>query len=159
MKKSEKLISALLTIALGILFILLKDRFIGILMTVVGLVLIALGIVDIVNRYFPTAIVKIISGLLLVICGWAVVEAVLYVLSGLLLVFGTLLLYSKIKDRVRCATAWLTVLEYVTPSICIAIGILLLFHKSGVMDLVLIVSGILTVIEGGILLLNTFLEE
>ncbi len=159
MKKSEKIISALLTMALGVMFVILKDNFIGILMTVAGVSLLILGVVDIINRGIPPAIIKIVSGLLLIICGWAIVEAVLYVLSGILLVFGILLLYGKIKNKPHCALWWHVVLEYATPIICISIGILLLFHKGDFIDAILVVSGILTIIEGSILLLDPFLNE
>ncbi len=159
MKKSEKLITALVLMALGVLFIILKDNFIGILMTVAGVSLIVLGIVDVINGGLPQAIVKIVSGLLLIICGWAVVEAVLYILSGILLIFGMLWLYDKIKNGTSCSALWQTVLEYVMPSVCIAIGFLLLFHRSGAVGLILTLCGILAIIEGAILLIDAFMEE
>ncbi len=159
MKQSEKVITALLLMALGVMFIILKDNFIGILMTVVGASLIVLGIVDIIGGNYPQAIVKIVSGLLLVICGWVIVEAVLYVLSGILLIFGLLLLYDKIRNRICRSTLWQTVLEYATPVICIVIGVLLLFHRESFVNLVFIVSGILLALEGGVVLLSAFADE
>ena len=86
MKKSEKIIAAVLTMALGLLFILLKDAFIGVLMTLLGAGLIVLGVVDIVNKLVPPAVVKMVSGTLVILCGWALVEAVLYILAGGLLI-------------------------------------------------------------------------
>ncbi len=159
MKKTEKIISAFLLMALGITFILLKDNFIGILMTVVGGSLIVFGVVDIVNRAFPFAVIKTVSGILLIVCGWAIVEAVLYILSGVLLIFGILLLYDKIKNQPRCSTVWQGILFYATPTVCIIIGTLLLFHRSTMVDFIFIVSGILIVAEGGVLLFNAFSEE
>ncbi len=159
MKKSEKIISALVLMALGITFLVLKDNFIGILMTIAGVGFIVLGAVDAIGRCFPLAIIKTLSGALLIICGWAVVEAVLYILSGLLLVFGTLLLCEKIKSGRYCSSFWRGVLEYATPTICISIGILLLFHNSAIVGFVFIFSGVLTIAEGGILLFDAFSEE
>ncbi len=159
MKKSEKLIVAFVLMALGVLFIILKDNFIGILMTVAGLGLIALGVVDLVARIPPQAIVKILSGGLLIIAGWAIVEAVLYIMSGLLLVGGTLLLYAKIKRRTHFVSFWQMALAYATPVVCISIGILLLFHNGNIVNLVCIFSGILTALEGGVLLFCAFNED
>ncbi len=159
MKKSERVIVSLVLMALGVLFIILKDSFIGILMTVAGVGLIALGILDIIRRDYPQAIIKILSGVLLVISGWAIVEAVLYVLSGLLLVFGSLFLYDKMKNSRRCDSVWQGILDYSLPIIAIAIGTLLLFHRESVINVVFIVSGALTVVAGGLLLLGTFIEE
>ena len=45
-----------------------------------------------------------------------------------------------------------TLLEFATPSICIAIGILLLFHTAAIVDFVFIASGILAFIEGSVML-------
>lgn len=159
MKKTEKIVAAIVLMALGIMFMILKNNFIGILMTIAGASLIILGIVDIVNRTIPPAVVKIVSGLLVIVCGWAVVEAVLYILSGILLVFGILMLYEKIKKRVRCATVWQTVIEYATAVICIAIGILLLFHQTSLVNFILLVCGLLTLLEGGVVLFLAFTED
>ena len=117
------------------------------------------GIIDIVNKLVPPGVVKIVAGVLIIVCGWAIVEAVLYILAGILLIFGILLLYYKIKNNVRGCNFWYTLLEYLTPAICIAIGVLLLFHKGAVVDFVFIASGILTFLEGGILLFNVLSEE
>ncbi len=159
MTKTEKLIVALTLMALGVLFILLKDSFIGILMTVAGVSLAALGVVDIFYQRVPLAIVKIISGVLLVICGWLIVEAVLYILSGGLLICGVLALYDRIKNKAWCGSVWQTVLEFATPTVCIALGVLLLFQAAIGVAVTLIFCGILTIVEGGVLLLGTFLEE
>ena len=159
MKKSEKIIASALIILLGVLFIVLQDAFIGLLMTVLGVGLIAFGIVDLVNKLVPPAVVKMVSGLLVIVCGWVLVEAVLYILSGVLLVFGILLLYQKIKLRICGVTFWQTVLEYATPVIIILIGILLLFHRAEFVNLVFVVSGILVFVEGGLLLVEALLEE
>ena len=159
MKKSEKIISAVLMMVLGIMFIILKDKFIGLLMTVAGISLIVLGVVDIVENSIPPAVIKIVSGILVILCGWVVVEAVLYILAGVLLAFGILLLYDEIKNQTGCDTLWQTLLQYAVPVICIAIGVVLLFHRGEMMDIVLIISGCLIFVEGGILLFNALIEE
>lgn len=152
MKKSEKLIAALLTMALGILFIILKDGFISLLMTIVGAGLIVLGLIDLINKLVPPAVVKLVAGALVILCGWVIVEAVLYIIAGILLVFGILLLYYKIKNNVCGFNLGETILEYVTPAICITIGILLLFHTGKVVNFVFIASGCLALVEGGVML-------
>ena len=159
MKKSERIIAAALTMVIGILLITLQDEFIGILMTVAGVSLIVLGIVDIFNRFVPPAVVKIVTGILIIICGWALVEAVLYIVAALLLMAGVLLIYDMIKKRHRCETVWKTVIEYAIPSLFLAIGMLLLFHQTLTMKVIFIICGILTLMEGGVLLINAFDED
>ena len=159
MKRSEKIILAVCTIAFGILLIALKANFIGILMTIGGACLIVFGGMDLFHRLFPFAVIKIVTGLLIIICGWTLVKAVLYILSGVLLIAGILLLYDKLKGR-SCIKRGLSVfIEYAKPIILIAIGGLLLFHQGITINVIFIFSGILTVVEGGVLLTEVFFEE
>ena len=159
MKKTEKIIAAVLTMALGILLIIMKGNFISILMTVAGLCLIVLGVSDMIHRCVAQAVVKSIVGVFVIVCGWATVGAVLYIVSAILLIFGILLLYDKIKRGVRCRALLNTVLEYTVPSICILIGVLLLFHRASIVKVIFICTGVLTLIEGGILLFNALAED
>ena len=159
MKKTEKIVSALLTIALGVLLIVLKGSVVSILMTVLGVGLIAFGLVDLCNRLIPPAVVKIVVGAIVILCGWVIVEAVLYVLAAALLIVGILLLYEKIKSKTACPTLWQTVCEYAVPVVFILIGIFLLFNQGNTVDWVFILSGSFTIIEGGLLLVNGFYQD
>lgn len=159
MKKSERIISAILTMVIGILLIVMKDSFIGLLMTVAGGCLIILGIVDVFHRVVPPAVVKIVVGVLIIVCGWALVRAVLYIVSAILLIGGILILYDKIKRKYRCVSIVYTVCEYAIPSVLIFIGVLLLFHQAKAVNLIFVLSGIFTVIEGGLLLLDAFSQD
>ncbi|MBE7080801.1 MAG: hypothetical protein E7371_06155 [Clostridiales bacterium] len=154
MKRSEKIITAILTMIFGILLMVMQGNFIGLLMTIAGLALIVLGVVDIFQRFIPPAVIKIVSGVLIIVCGWALLAAVLYIVSALLLIAGILLLYDKIRKRVHCDVLWQTILEYALPSVCILIGVLLLFHQAVTVEIIFIISGLLTLIEGALLLVE-----
>lgn len=159
MKKTERIIAAVLTMVVGVLLIAMQDKFIGVLMSIAGGCLIALGVVDLCHRYVPPAVVKIISGVLIIVCGWVLVEAVLYIIAAMLLIAGILLLYDKIKKRVACDTVFKTVLEYALPSVFIVIGCVLLFHQAFAIEIIFVITGILTLLDGTILLLEAFEEE
>ena len=159
MKKSEKIISALLTVALGVLLIVLRGRFISILMTVLGISLIAVGVFDLINKLIPTAVIKLVCGAIVIICGWAIVGAVLYLMAGLLLIAGILLLYEQIKAKIRCDTWYLTLCQYAVPALFIVIGILLLFNQGNTVHWVFVFSGLLTIAEGGLLLVNALFND
>ena len=159
MKKSEKITAALLTMVVGVLLIAMQDNFIGLLMSIAGVCLIVLGVVDIFHHFIPPAVVKIVSGILIIVCGWVLVEAVLYVIAAMLLIAGVLLLYDKIRKRVVCDSLFKTILEYALPSVFILIGIFLLFHQAVALEIIFVVTGILTLIEGAILLIEAFDEE
>ena len=72
MKKSEKILSAILTMGIGIMLIILKGNFIGVLMTVIGACLIALGLMDFWGRLIPPAVVKSVVGIFIIVCGFNV---------------------------------------------------------------------------------------
>lgn len=159
MKRTEKIFSALLTIALGVLLIVLQGDVISILMTVLGIGLLSFGIMDIYNKLVPPAVVKFVVGVVVILCGWVIVEAVLYVVASLLLIAGILLLYEKIKNKIVCNVVWQTICEYAAPAICIVIGGLLLFNQGNTVSWVFIFSGSFTVIEGGLLFVNAVVGD
>lgn len=159
MKKTEKIISALLTMALGVLLIVLKGSVISILMTVLGLGLITFGIFDFCNGLIPPAVMKTVIGAIVILCGWVIVEAVLYVLAAALLIVGILLLYEKIKNKITCPMLWQTIAEYAVPVVFILIGIFLLFNQGNTVHWVFILSGSFTIAEGGLFLVNAFYQE
>ncbi|MBQ3221522.1 MAG: DUF308 domain-containing protein [Clostridia bacterium] len=156
MKKTERILLSLGVVVLGVLLVVLRDKIVSVLMTTLGIGLIAYGIVDIVNRLFPPAVIKLAFGLVIVLCGWFVVAAVLYLLAAFLLIVGVLLLYEKLKTRVRCSTLLYTLCEYAVPVVFLLIGVLLLFNQGNTVAWVFVSSGIFTVLEGGLLLVGAF---
>ena len=159
MKKSEKIILAVFVMFIGVVLVAIKGKFIGILATVVGGGLIVLAVVDILQGGVPPALVKAVSGALVILCGWVAVRAVIYVIAAALLIVGALLLYDKIKRGVKCSLVWQIACEYAVPSLCAIIGFLLFFHSVEWMNVIFVISGILTLLEGGLILLNAFTEN
>lgn len=159
MNKTEKIIAAVATMVFGVLLIVLQDSFIGLLMTIAGICLIVWGVLDLIHRLIPPAVVKIVAAVLIIVCGWALVAAVLYIVAALLLIAGILMIYEKIKKRVYCSKWYLTVLEYSVPALFVIMGLLLLFHQTVTLEVIFIICGILTVIDGGLLLAEAFMED
>lgn len=159
MKKSEKIIAAVLTMVIGVLLIALKGKFIGVIATVVGVSLAVLGLVDLFGGKIPTAVVKLVVGVLIVICGFAVVRAVVYLICAALLITGVLVLYDKLKNGLRCMGLLQKICEIAIPSVCIAIGMLLLFHNLKIINIIFVLCGILCLAEGGLILFNAFDED
>lgn len=143
MKLSDKLIAAILTVVLGVLFIALKGGVIGIAMTVLGIALIVWSVFDFMKNDLTLAIVKLIAGVVVIVFGWTLASIALYVMAALLLVYGVYHLYQLIKAR-NSVSDW----QFVEPAICAVIGILLLFNQGGTIDWVFIVSGIFLIIQG-----------
>lgn len=154
MKTSEKVISALLTILLGVMFIVMRQEVISVAMTVFGVVLIILGIMNLIDRKVVPAVIKIVLGALIIVFGWVLVSAVLYIIAALLLIYGILLLYSRIKLRVKGWRFFDTLLAYAEPVVFIVIAFFLFFNQGGTLAWVFIVSGIFTVVEGILMLID-----
>lgn len=159
LKRSEKIVGAVLVMALGVLLIVMKNQFIGILMTVTGVSLILLGVVDIFDKCIPPSIVKIVSGIFVIVCGWVAVRAVLYIVAAVLLIGGILLLYDKIKNGTKNTQLPYVICEYAKIALCIIIGVLFLFHQAAAVVFVFNTGGVLAIIEGGVLLIDAFSEQ
>lgn len=159
MKRTEKMLSAALTITLGVLLIILKANIISILMTILGVGLIVLGVMDLIHKNTAVGICKLVVGGVIILCGWVIVSAVLYIVAAILLIAGILLLYEQIKRKVKCDCLWKTVCAYASPVIFIVIGFCLLFNQGNTLNWIFVVSGLLTVIEGGLLLVNAIVED
>ena len=156
MKKTEKVVVALLTLLLGIALLILRGSLISVLMSVVGIVFIAFGIIQWIKGQIVLAIIKAVIGIVLIICGWTVVSAVLYVLAAAVMITGILLLYEQLKNQGCGATLLQKIAAFAYPIVCILIGFFLLFNNDNEAQWVFIFSGSLTVLEGGLLLLSAF---
>lgn len=159
MKTSEKVISAALTILIGVLCLILKSEVISIAMTILGVVLIVGGVMNLIDKQVVPAVVKIVIGVLIIVFGWTIVSAVLYILAALLLIYGILLLYARIKANVRGARIIDTILAYAAPVVCIIIAFFLFFNQGGTVNWVFIVAGIFAIIEGVLMLVDAFKKK
>ena len=159
MKRSEKIIAAVLTMIIGVLLMVLKGKFIGVVAVVAGVSLIVLGLVDLFGDGVAPAVVKMVVGLMIIICGFAVIRAVVYVVSAVLLIAGILLLYDKLKNGTRCIEMPKKICEIALPSVCILIGVLLLFHNVKMMNMLLMLCGVLSLLAGGLILFNALGED
>ena len=159
MKKTEKYILAVLLIVFGVAFIVLKTDFIGILTTVLGLGLVALGVADAVKGQILPAVIKILFGVIVAVCGWFLVEAVFYVVSAVLLGLGAYFFYTKWQENTCGDGIFALVCEYALPTVSVLIGLLLLFHQTALMNLIFVLCGILTVVAGAVLLVCAFQDN
>jgi uncharacterized membrane protein HdeD (DUF308 family) len=58
-----------------------------------------------------------------------------------------------------CETLWQTLCEYAIPVVLLVIGALLLFNQGGTVNWVFVVSGIFTVLQGGLLLVSALTHD
>lgn len=154
--KKDVLIEGALTILLGILFLILKADVISVAMTVLGVVLIVMAVLDLIDRNVLPAIIKAVFAVLVLVFGWVLVNAALYIVAALLLIWGIYELYAKIKVHLKGKNFLATLLLYVSPILSILIGLLLLFNQGGTVTWVFIVTGIILILDGVLLLCDAF---
>lgn len=159
MTKTERTVIAASVLLLGVLLITLRAAFLETLLIAGGVCCIGFGAADAFRGYVPPAIVKMAAGGLLVLCCVFVVKAVLLVLATALLVVGVLLLYDKLKCRKFSRSMFTNLCDFAIPTLFLLIGALLLFTQGEGEDWVLIVCGSLTVLMGGVLFAEVFLNE
>ena len=95
MKTSQKVVAAALTIALGVLLIVLKSGLVNLVLVGLGVMLIVLGILNIVDKLVPLGVTKIVIGALVALFGGLFWKVMLYIVAALLLLYGILQLYDR----------------------------------------------------------------
>ena len=159
MKNTEKVLSGAITIVLGMLLLILRANVISIVMTVAGIALLVLGFLDLMHEKPAQGVCKLIAGGAIILCGWLIVSVVLYLLAAALMVAGIILLYEEVKKENKECQLWKIICNYAFPVTVLIIGFCLFFNQGNTVNWVFIVSGILTIIEGGLLLLKAFSED
>lgn len=156
---NNQLIEGALTILLGILFLILQDKVITVAMTILGVVLIVLAVLDLLDHQTFPAIVKAVFGVVVLVFGWAITTAALYILAAVLLIWGIYELYAKLRVHLKGNSVWLTVMLYIAPILNILLGLLLLFNQNGTVAWVFIVTGVLLIVDGVMLLCSAFSKK
>lgn len=144
-KISTNLITAILTVVLGIMLLLFKDTVIDIAMTVIGVGLIVWAVFDFLDKNPSSAIVKAIVGVVIIVLGWLITDIVLYVLAGILLAYAVYEIYLLIKAKRKTWEA------FVQPILFAVIAVL--FFLKG-FDWSFIVAGVILIIQGAVALFD-----
>lgn len=158
MLKSNKLISAILTVVLGLLFIVFKGAVIGWAMTVFGVALIAMGVLDILKKNVVPGVVRAAIGVLVILLGWLLIDVALIILGVVLIAYGVLQTLEILKQKGNNDSIVALLLQYAQPAINVIIGICLLFARGNVINVVCIIAGIIFLVQG-ILALLDFLKK
>lgn len=138
-RSNSNLSSALLYIVLGVLLIVFRGQTLDWAMTIAGVFFILSGIVDIVRKNWTGGALSLIIGIAVLVLGWTATQIVLLVLGVLIALKGLMSLFSAIKHRRSLLTVLFALLT-------IAVGVVLAFGNG--LDIVLIVTGALLIVDG-----------
>lgn len=148
MKRATKLLSALLTIALGVLFVIFKTEILSVCMTVLGVGLIVLAILDLIRFKVITAVIEGIFGVAVLVIGWTLVDIALFVLAIVLGLYGIVELIRRIFEKKKKKHPAVLVIGFIEPILCIGVAALLLLNGGAALSGVMILAGILLIVDG-----------
>jgi hypothetical protein len=150
-RRKEKFIASIITIALGVLLIALKGVTVQIVTSVFGVMLIVWGVLDIVSREMLLGAIKCIFGMFILSFGWLILSIVLYLISILLLIIAVWWVCEL--WRVRCVRCFCltSFLLYAQPILLALVGVFLFFHQEEGRDWLFVLAGIFSVMEGSIM--------
>lgn len=152
MKISNKLITAIAAIVVGIMFIVMKGEVISLAFTILGAAFIVMGILDITKSDTKSGAVKIIGGIITIAFGWLFVSIALYVIAGLMIAYCIANLVSSLRTDGYPMSTVQTLRTYVKPIIGLIAGVCLFFNQGGTVAWVFVLTGIIFVAEGVMML-------
>ncbi len=148
MNRTSELISAVMTLALGILFVILKANVIGICLAILGLALIISAIIDLVRKSITTGVIKAVLGVAVWIVGGLLLEVALIILGIVLLIFGVLELIKRLTASKQELPLWAWILGLIEPVICVIASIFLITSGGAALNWAVIVGGVCLIVDG-----------
>ena len=161
MTRSSQFLSALMTLILGVLFVILKGEVVGIAIKVFAIVLIITAVLELIRLKIASGIVKAILGIVLVAFGWAITEIALLVIGIVLIVFGVLELVKRIvalfkKNRTKLLAK---ILGFISPVFSIVAGYFLITSSGEAVGWAIVVGGVLLIINGVLALVEALASK
>ncbi len=153
MLKSNKLISAILTIVLGLLFIVFKGSVIELAITIFGVAFIVMGIMDILKKDIVGGVIRAAIGALVILLGWLLLKVALIVLGVVLIAYGVLQTFEILQGKSRRKSVKALLIQYAQPALNVLVGLCLLFAYEA-MNVMCIVVGVIFLLEGFVALVD-----
>lgn len=152
MSANNKLLSAIVSVVLGVLLIIMQKDVISFALTLIGIALIVSAVMDFSKQATQNGIIKAVIGAVIIAFGWLFVSAAVYILAAILVLQGILQIVDTYKLHSSLPGGAQKAFSYSKPVISLLAGICLLFNQGGTISWVFIVCGILLVAEGVIAL-------
>lgn len=160
MRKVTGFISGIMTLILGILFVVLQNRLVSIAISVLGITLIIMGIIDLVRARCIMGILKILAAVAVLIFGWIIIGIAGIIIGVVLLLYGAFTLIRRIKAPNKAKRLFSTVIGFVESALCIIGAIFLISGGMGeVISWAIIVAGVIFIIEGILAIVGILLAQ
>lgn len=154
MRSNNKWIWAILYIALGIIFIVMKNGVVSAAMTVAGIAAIIMAIVDFSNKNTAAGVVEAVVGVCVIVFGWMFVSLALYIFTGVLIVSAVFQLIQLWRMAMPASSGVQKMLMYLRPVASLLAGVCLLFNQEGSLTWIFTVAGIFLLVEGVLSLMD-----
>ncbi len=148
MRRKEDIVSALFSMLIGIMLIVLRNQVVSIAMTVFGAIVLVSAVMDLINKQFNMAIVKAVLGICIIAFGWVFDNVALYLLAAVIIVLGLLRIVNMHKFFTETTTGKQKLFAYLRPIVTVIAGACLMFSQGGLVVWVVIATGVLLVAEG-----------
>lgn len=145
--KNLNVVYGIAMIAVGILFCILRSSFVSAMLTVAGVMLAIVGAINLIGKKWVEGGIEITLGIVVITCGWTVVDIALLVLGIVLCAYAVYMLISQISTFKR-ANVKDKVFILLNPIILFIIGILFIVAKWYMVDAVFITLGTIAVLQG-----------
>ena len=122
-------------------------------MTIMGVALIISSILDLIRKQGSQSIIKLVIGAVVIVFGWTLVSAALYIMAAVLLI-NSVMQISTIAKMTKGFN-----LSYLQPIMSLIVAICLLFNQGGTISWVFVVSGVCLIIEGVIAFFDSMKKE
>lgn len=137
---TTELFSSMLYVIIGVLLVIFRSQTLGWAMTVAGIFFIISGVLDVLKKNWIGGAVSIIIGVAILVLGWTVTKIVLLVLGILIAIKGLIVLFEVLKKKKK------SIAEIIYPMLSVVLGLLLAFGNG--LDVIIIVTGVLLIIDG-----------
>lgn len=148
MKTSNRIITGLIALALGLLFVTAKGNSIKLSLFVFAGAVAIMAIVDIFEKQKGQAFFKALCAVAVFVLGLLFVDIVLYLISACIIIYGVMQLFYALKTRALYPTKASRVIAMLKPVATLVAGAFLIFNKGAVLDWVFVVAGVIIAIEG-----------
>lgn len=161
MTKASQFVSALMTLILGVLFVILKGSVVGTALTIFGVVLIIAAVLELIRVKIASGIIKAILGIAVLVFGWILLDIALLVIGIVLIAFGALELIKRIVALFKKSKTKLLgkILGFISPIFSIIAGYFLITSSGQMIDWAIIVGGVLLIINGVLALVEALLSK
>ena len=140
--KQNKLIQALITIAVGALLVIWKTGVISLAITAIGVYFIVIGILDLVHKKDQTtAIIKIVIGAVAVLLAWLLTQVAIIVLGVIIVLNGVSQILEIFNSNVKYVKLVDNIILWAAPVLSVIAGLFIIFGNG--LDWAFIVFGIL----------------